>query len=156
MKRKKVITISFTFILILLTAGYALFKVSKSRTFQFFGEIVPRVETNEKVVALTFDDGPTEYTQDVLKTLEEKDVRATFFVMGSELEKEPEIGKEIALARHELANHSYSHQRMWFKSQSFIADEIEKTNTLIREAGYKGDIHFRPPSGKRFLGYHGI
>ncbi|MBP9690792.1 polysaccharide deacetylase family protein [Candidatus Woesebacteria bacterium] len=152
MNRKKKIIISFALIVLLLFTGYGLLQISKSRTFQFFGEIVPRVETNEKVVALTFDDGPTVYTKDVLNTLEEKNIKATFFVMGSELEKKPEIGKTIASEGHELANHSYSHQRMWFKSQSFIADEIEKTNTLIRETGYKGDIHFRPPYGKKILG----
>jgi chitin deacetylase len=125
--------------------------MSKSRTFQFFGEIVSRVETNKKIVALTFDDGPTEYTKDVLNTLEEKNIQATFFVMGSELEKNQEIGETIALAGHELANHTYSHQRMWFKSQAFIADEIEKTNAHIRETGYKGNIHFRPPYGKKLF-----
>lgn len=152
MNRKKVVVITFALILLLLITGYGLFQISKSRTFQFFGEIVPRVETNNKVVALTFDDGPTEYTQDVLKTLQEKDTKATFFVMGSQLEKNPQIGKAISLAGHELGNHSYSHQRMWFKSQSFIADEIEKTNTLIRETGYNGDIHFRPPYSKKIFG----
>jgi peptidoglycan-N-acetylglucosamine deacetylase len=152
MNNRKVIFIAFTFIFILLLAGYGLFQISKSRTFQFFGEIVPRVETNEKVVALTFDDGPTDYTQDVLKTLQKKDVKATFFVMGSELQKKSQIGEAIAYAGHELGNHTYSHQRMWFKSQAFIAEEIEKTNTLIRNTGYKGDIHFRPPYSKKLFG----
>ncbi len=152
MNRKKVIITSFVLILLLLISGYGLFQISKSRTFQFFGEIVPRVETKEKVVALTFDDGPTEYTQDVLNTLKDKNIKATFFVMGSELEKRPHIGEAIAMAGHEIDNHSYSHQRMWFKSQSFIADEIEKTNALIRKTGYKGDIHFRPPNGKKIFG----
>lgn len=149
---KKLLIICFTVIIVVLTSCYSIFQISKSRTFQFFGEIVPRVETNEKIVALTFDDGPTAYTQDVLTTLKEKDTKATFFVIGSELQKNPEIGKAIALAGHELGNHTYSHQRMWFKSQSFIADEIEKTNTLIRETGYKGDIHFRPPYSKKIVG----
>lgn len=142
----------FTLILVFLIAGYSLFQVSRSRTFQFFGEIVPRVETNEKVVALTFDDGPTEYTQDVLKILQEKNVKATFFVIGSELEKKPQIGEAIASAGHELGNHSYSHERMWFKSPSYILNEIESTNKLIQEAGYQGDIHFRPPYGKKLIG----
>jgi peptidoglycan/xylan/chitin deacetylase (PgdA/CDA1 family) len=150
--RKKVIIAPFTLILVFLIAGYSLFQVSRSRTFQFFGEIVPRVETNEKVVALTFDDGPTEYTQDVLKILQEKNVKATFFVIGSELEKKPQIGEAIASAGHELGNHSYSHERMWFKSPSYILNEIESTNKLIQEAGYQGDIHFRPPYGKKLIG----
>jgi chitin deacetylase len=152
MNKQKVIITSCTLILLLLITAYSLFQISKSRTFQFFGEIVPRVETNQKVVALTFDDGPTEYTREVLNTLKEKNIKATFFVMGSELEKRPQIGEAIAMAGHELGNHSYSHQRMWFRSQSFIANEIEKTNTLIRNTGYKGDIYFRPPYSKKLFG----
>lgn len=61
--------------------------IRKSRTFKFFGEIVPRVETSERVVALTFDDGPTGFTQNVLKILDEKNIKATFFVIGGAIEK---------------------------------------------------------------------
>jgi len=152
MNIRKRISILLIAISIFLISGYGLFQISKSRTFQFFGEIVPRVETDKKVVALTFDDGPTEHTRVVLKILQEKDIKATFFVVGSELQKQPQIGEAIVLAGHELGNHTYSHQRMWLKSQSFIAEEIEKTNTLIRNTGYKGDIHFRPPYGKKLFG----
>jgi peptidoglycan/xylan/chitin deacetylase (PgdA/CDA1 family) len=152
MNRKKVLIATLLFTILLLTTGYSLFRISRSRTFQFFGEILPRVETNEKVVAFTFDDGPTEYTNEVLQTLEEKNIKATFFVIGSELDKNPHIGEAIAAAGHELGNHTYSHQRMWFKSQAFIADEIEKTNALIKDTGYQGYIHFRPPYGKKIFG----
>lgn len=152
MKKRNVLFVFAIFFLTILVVGYSLFQISKSRTFQFLGEIVPRVDTNEKVVALTFDDGPTEYTRDVLRTIQEKNVKATFFVTGRELQKKPQIGETIALAGHELGNHSYSHQRMWFKSQAFISEEIEKTNMLIRKTGYKGDIHFRPPYSKKLFG----
>ncbi len=136
----------------LVCTGYSLFLISKSRTFQFFGEIIARVDTNEKIVALTFDDAPTEYTEPILKTLQEKHVKATFFVIGSNLEKYPEIGKDIAQQGHEIGNHSYSHQRMLLKSQSFIDQEIQKTNSLIRQTGYEGEIFFRPPNGKKLFG----
>lgn len=152
MTRRNIILIFLTVIILFLMSGYGLFQLSKSRTFQFFGEIMPRIETNEKVVALTFDDGPSEHTLAVLNILQEKNIKATFFVMGSELQKKPQLGEAIAAAGHELGNHSYSHQRMWLKSQSFLADEIEKTTTLIRSTGYTGDIHFRPPYGKKLFG----
>ena len=71
---------------LLLTGSAVLFQVSKSRSFQFFGQLVSRVNTSEKVVALTFDDGPTQgATDEILKVLEEKKVKATFFVIGAEL-----------------------------------------------------------------------
>lgn len=140
------------FLTLILLSSYALFQLSKSRTFQFFGGLIDHVNTEEKVVALTFDDAPTAYTQTVLDTLSVKNVKATFFMIGSELEKFPQLSKEIYIAGHDLSNHSYSHDRMLFKSQSFIDDEIQKTNKLIRDTGYNGEIFFRPPNGKKLFG----
>jgi peptidoglycan/xylan/chitin deacetylase (PgdA/CDA1 family) len=75
--RKKLL-IAAVFILLAGTA--ALWQVSRSRTFQFFGVIVPRVNTTEKIVALTFDDGPTASgTKEILGVLDEMKVKATFF-----------------------------------------------------------------------------
>ncbi len=139
-------------LIIFAVVGYGLFRISKSRTFQFFGTLVDRVETNQKVVALTFDDAPTSYTDEVLEILQQKQVRATFYAIGQQIEKYPNEASRILAAGHELGNHSYSHQRILLKSQSFIADEIEKTNQLIREAGYEGAITFRPPYGKKLFG----
>lgn len=149
--RKKAIFAICT-VMLFLFAGYTLFLVSKSRTYQFFGTIVSSVDTNEKVVALTFDDAPTEYTEEVLNTLQGKQVKATFYVIGQSLEKLPDTGKRIVSMGHELGNHSYSHQRFYLKSQSFIDKEIQKTNSLIREAGFTGDITFRAPNGKKLFG----
>ena len=127
------------------------YKISDSRKFQLFGEIIHRVDTQQKVVALTFDDGPTKMTQEVLELLKELDVKATFFITGRELEENKEEGEKIVLAGHELGNHSYTHKRMVFKSLLFTKEEIEFTNNLIREVGYQGDIHFRPPYGKKLV-----
>ncbi|MDQ0415957.1 chitin deacetylase [Croceifilum oryzae] len=153
--KKWTIRVTLTFAVLLMIA-YALFQLSKSRTYQLFGELTNRVDTNEKVVALTLDDGPTEKTDEVLKVLKEADVKATFFVTGAELKQHPEEGKKIAQAGHELGNHSYSHTRMVLKSPSFIKDEIEKTDQLIRDTGYQKEILFRPPNGKKlvFLPYY--
>ena len=128
------------------------FQISKSRTFQFFGEIVPRIDTRQKVVALTFDDGPTPgVTEEVLSILNEAGVKATFFVIGADLERNLEEGRRIVAAGHELGNHTYSHERMVLKTPSFIESEIERTDQLIRQAGYQSAIHFRPPFGKKLI-----
>lgn len=131
---------------------FGVYKISKSRSFQFFGDITNRVNTEERVVALTFDDGPTEYTNTVLDILEEKNVSATFYVTGSELAQHSDIGAAIVEAGHDLGNHSYSHSRFLLKSQQFINYEIQKTNELIRQAGFDGTITFRPPYGKKLFG----
>ncbi len=149
--RKYAIVIGLS-ILLLLTSAYALFEISKSRTFQFFGGITSRVETDKKVVALTFDDAPTDYSNEVLKIVKQQDVKATFYMIGSETEKHPKEAKAIADAGMELGNHSFSHDRFYLKSQGFIDEEIQKTNRLIRETGYQGEITFRPPNGKKLFG----
>lgn len=78
--------------------------------------------------------------------------KATFFLIGSELEKNREAGQLIAKAGHQIGNHTFSHQRMVFKKPSFIREEIEKTNQLILETGYEGEIDFWPPNGKKLIG----
>lgn len=149
---KKFIIYILLSVCILIGCGYGLLQVSKSRTFQFFGSIVSRVDTEEKVIALTFDDGPESYTNEILSVLKNKQVKATFYVIGERLQENLEIGKRITDEGHELGNHSYTHQRFLFKSQSFIDSEIQRTNQLIRETGYGGAITFRPPYGKKLFG----
>lgn len=135
-----------------LCGAAVLWQLSKSRTFQFFGVIVPRVETQRKLVALTFDDGPTrDKTAEVLRLLRERNVRATFFVTGGELEQNMDAARDIVAAGHELGNHSYSHGRMAFVTPSHVRREVERTDELIRAAGHAGEIHFRPPYGKKLL-----
>ena len=148
---KKIIIILVTLSAIVFVISFVGLQISNSRSFQFFGGLIERVDTQEKVVALTFDDGPTEKTDEILELLEGLDVKATFFVTGRELEQHKQEGENIILAGHELGNHSYSHKRMILKSPSFIRKEIELTNQLIREAGHQGNIHFRPPNGKKLI-----
>ncbi len=125
---------------------FGAWKLSRSRTLQLFGEIVPRVETSQKVIAITFDDGPTpEATERVLAILGQRQVKATFFLIGAEMEQNPDLTRKIASLGHELGNHSYSHKHMVLKSPAFIRDEVERTDQLIRDSGYAGTIHFRPP-----------
>ena len=134
----------------LLAVAVGTFRLSKARTWQLFGEIVPRVETDRKVVALTFDDGPTDASVDQI--LASVDVPATFFVIGAEVETHPRATAKLVARGFELGNHSWSHERIWFKSQSSIAREIERTDSLIRAAGYKGPVHFRAPYCKKLVG----
>ncbi len=130
----------------------ALWNLSKSETYQVFGEIIPRVQTEEKLVALTFDDGPTQAALDeLLPKLQARGVKATFFLTGNELQRRPDLGKKLVEAGHELGNHSYSHSRMAFKTAGFIKEELRKTDELIRDAGYTRTIHFRPPYGTKLL-----
>lgn len=140
-----------TVVVLLVLAGcaYGTFTLMNSRTYQLFGDIVSRVDTGEKLVALTFDDGPTDRTPEVLRVLAEADVPATFYVEGDQLRDLPEFGRQIVAAGHELGNHTASHRRMVFVGTDTVRREIETTDAAIRDVGYEGPITFRPPYGKK-------
>ena len=132
-----------------LPAAWAL---SRSRSFQLMGDTVRRVETEDRVVALTFDDGPTERGGTaILDLLANEGVPATFFITGSELESTPGIGRRMITEGHELGNHTYSHNRMIGRSLAMVQDEVERTDAAIRELGQEGAIHFRAPFSHKLL-----
>ncbi|MEX2177848.1 MAG: polysaccharide deacetylase family protein [Gemmatimonadaceae bacterium] len=138
---------------VLFAVAVGLRALAKSPVYQLFGGIVPRVQTTDSIVALTFDDGPTVAVRDtLLATLALRGVHATFFVVGSALAGAPELGNALHEAGHELGNHTYTHRRMVPVRQGTIAFEIERTDSLIRAAGHDGAIHFRPPYGYKLLG----
>lgn len=127
-------------------------RLARSRTFQLFGTIVPRVETSEPRVALTFDDGPSAAVIDtLLAMLEARDVNATFFVTGQEMAAEPAAARRLVAAGHQLGNHTYTHQRMIFVRPRTVRREIAQTDSLIRAAGFDGTIPFRPPYGYKLI-----
>jgi peptidoglycan-N-acetylglucosamine deacetylase len=130
----------------------ALNKLIYSPKIQLLGKFVTHVNTKEKVVALTYDDGPNPPDTDrLLDVLEQLQVKATFFVIGKQVEQYPETVKLMLNQGHELGNHSYSHPKMLWKSPKFIRSEIQETDRLLREVGVAGNIHFRPPYGLKFV-----
>ncbi|QPA53261.1 polysaccharide deacetylase family protein [Lysinibacillus sphaericus] len=138
--------------LIILTLAFFSYKLMNARNYQLFGNLTSHVETNNKVVALTFDDGPSKNSDAILSLLDEYQVKATFFLIGKDIEDQPEEARKIAEAGHQIGNHTYSHKRMVLKSPSFIKHEIEKTDDLIADIGYTKSIVVRPPYGKKLFG----
>ncbi|GAA0630585.1 polysaccharide deacetylase family protein [Kutzneria viridogrisea] len=149
--RRLLIVLGVLLVLLPLSA-FGLLRLASARTFQFFGGLTSRVDTAEKVLALTFDDGPDPVgAQPMLDTLASRGVHGTFYLIGRDLAAHPELGRAIAQAGHEIGNHTYSHQRMVLVSPQFVAEEVERTDELIRRTGYTGEITFRPPNGKKLL-----
>jgi peptidoglycan-N-acetylglucosamine deacetylase len=144
--------------LLLALAAFALltfvtWRISKARCFQLVGELVCRVETTEKIVALSFDDGPTpEGVDAVLKELEPRGIKATFFLIGNRMEKWPGQARRLVDAGHEVGNHSYTHSRMLGKLPSTYDSEIARTDRLLKAEGVTNPNLFRPPFGKRLIG----
>ena len=99
------------------------------------------------LVALTFDDGPGQYTDKLLDCLEENGAKATFYMLGQNVEKYPDIVKRMHDLGMELSNHTYDHKDLTKLTQSQITEEIEKTNTLIENAAGVLPDTLRPPGG---------
>ena len=127
--------------------------LARSRTWQVAGALAARVDTDSPFVALTFDDGPTpEFTEEVLRVLSANNVKATFFLTGNEITRNPQQARAIGSAGHEVGNHTWSHARMIGRTGTTMRHEIERTDEAIRSAGYGGPILFRPPYGIKLVG----
>lgn len=152
MNRKRWIRWAVGTPLVVLGLLVGLWQLSRSWTYQLFGELYPRVETSEKVVALTFDDGPRPgQTEEILGILKRHGVRASFFMVGRNIERNPELAARVLAEGHQLGNHSYSHHRLVLKSPSYVQEEIDKTDALLRGLGVQGEIYFRAPHGKKLV-----
>ena len=150
--RSRVLRVGVSLVIALVITGIATWKFIDARTVQTFGEIVPRVEVTDSLVALTFDDGPLPgKTGSILAALDSADVRATFFLIGEAIERNPAEARAIVSAGHEIGNHSFSHPRMVALSLSEIRNEIARTDEQIRALDYDRPIHFRSPYGKKFV-----
>lgn len=102
----------------------------------------------EKKIALTFDDGPSEFTLQVLELLKKYNAKATFFCIGKNIEKHPEIIQKVVEEGHLVGNHSYSHSKFFdFYNARQIKEEIEKTDALLEKFTSKKINFFRPPYG---------
>jgi peptidoglycan/xylan/chitin deacetylase (PgdA/CDA1 family) len=108
-----------------------------------FFRLLWRFSTYEPVVYLTFDDGPNDSTTaDILKILEREKVKGTFFCIGNNVVKNPEVFQEIIDKGHRVGNHSMSHVNGWKVMKNKYLKDIEKADEII-----KSNL-FRPPYGK--------
>ena len=102
----------------------------------------------EQNIAITFDDGPSPNTLLVLDLLKKYEVKATFFCIGKNIEKHPELLTKIIQKGHIVGNHSFSHSRFFdFFRKKRVLQEIENTNELIQKITGKKVRFFRPPYG---------
>jgi len=99
--------------------------------------------------ALTFDDGPHEgYTARLLKVLSEKDVKATFFIVGTQGLKLPELLRDISKQGHELESHTMTHPNLKNLTSENIKKELSGTQNLIKIITGRDSLYFRPPGGQ--------
>lgn len=96
------------------------------------------IDPKQKVLALTFDDGPSKYTDKIINLLKKYDITATFFVLGNKVSLYEDTLKKMLKEGHEIGNHSYNHKLMSTLSEDEIKEQIQKTQDIIYEKlGYK-------------------
>jgi peptidoglycan/xylan/chitin deacetylase (PgdA/CDA1 family) len=124
---------------------------------RWFGPVVTRFRTQKKAVWLTIDDGPhPEDTPQFLKLLKKHNAQATFFVIGRQVQKYPELARAILHGGHTLANHTQTHPVLFFWSfpETRLAREIDQCNKALREATGEQPTRFRAPAGMANLFLH--
>ncbi|MDR6549085.1 polysaccharide deacetylase family protein [Paenibacillus qinlingensis] len=108
--------------------------------------IIKQVSTTQKAIAFTFDDGPNpEYTPQLLDIFEEVSGRATFFMMGKQMELYPETALDVHIRKHEIGNHTYSHPFMTQISLEACEQELLDTDRLITQVTGSRPVVMRPP-----------
>lgn len=118
----------------------------------FFGLVKRNVQTSRRVVAFTFDDGPSvKYTTRILDILKENGARGTFFVTGANAERNPELIRRMIREGHQIGNHTWSHYFLFTKGGSVREDEIMKTHALIKDIAAVEMKYFRAPYEYRDL-----
>jgi peptidoglycan/xylan/chitin deacetylase (PgdA/CDA1 family) len=106
------------------------------------------VPTDQPLLSLTFDDGPDPlFTPRILDALAAAGARATFFVMGTMLERHPDLGRRIVEEGHEVGNHTWSHENLTFLDADGIRDQIERAQQAIIATVGVTPVWFRPPRG---------
>ncbi|WJV28346.1 polysaccharide deacetylase family protein [Rossellomorea sp. AcN35-11] len=111
------------------------------------GERKP-LDPNGKYVALTFDDGPSpKVTPDILKTLKEHYAKATFFMLGSQVDFYPDLAKKVSEDGHEIANHTLHHRDLSQLGQEQIEHQIKESEKIITKATGQENLLIRPPYG---------
>jgi len=117
--------------------------------YSLFIKSICKIKTNEKIVFLTFDDGPSEdYTPIILDTLKEYNTEATFFCIGQNIQKNKELFKRIHTEGHVIGNHTYSHNvKFTYSSEEKVTLEITKCSNIIADITGEMPKLFRPPYG---------
>ncbi len=136
---KKTVAFFTTFVLLLVPIRiYA----AQSRTI-FHSE-----DCDDKMIALTFDDGPhPRYTKQILDILEKYGVKATFFFVGQNIDYYPDAARAVVEAGHEIGNHTYTHNRVKRMTEDEVLNEMTRCDDVIYSLGEYQTVLFRPPEG---------
>lgn len=116
---------------------------------KIFNNLVWDIPNSDKKIYLTFDDGPIpEVTEWVLELLKSEDIKATFFCIGDNIKKHPEIYKRILAEGHQTGNHTFNHLNGWKTNTNYYIDNFKLCETEHLKLNTEHSFLFRPPYGK--------
>jgi peptidoglycan/xylan/chitin deacetylase (PgdA/CDA1 family) len=124
----------------------------RGRSSALFGPSVWRGDPGRAAIALTFDDGPSESTPDLLRVLAGHGARATFFQCGMHARRLPGIARQVAAAGHEIGNHGDTHAPFYLRSPQTIYAQLARAQEAIAAATGVTPRLFRAPYGCRWFG----
>lgn len=116
---------------------------------KIFNNLVWEIPNSDKKIYLTFDDGPIpEVTEWVLNILKSKDIKATFFCIGDNMKKHPEVYKRILAEGHQTGNHTFNHLNGWKTETNHYIENLKLCETEYLKLNTEHSFLFRPPYGK--------
>lgn len=124
----------------------------RGRSSEMFGNSVWRGPADRRAIALTFDDGPSESTPELLDVLDAHGARATFFVCGANVNRLPALVRDTAVRGHEIGNHSDTHPLLCAVTPAGVRNEIARAQEKIIAATGVTPRWFRAPYGVRWFG----
>ena len=133
-------------------ASAALAYAVRGRSATLLADSVYHGTRSRPAIALTFDDGPSESTPELLELLNRLGVHATFFQCGANVRRLPGVARQVIAAGHEIGNHSDTHPRLYLRSSSFIYRELAAAGETIEQATGAQPRLFRAPYGARWFG----
>lgn len=120
------------------------------RNSWIFGHALNRLPGTERLVSITFDDGPNpEATPRILDALADMHTRATFFVLGRHADRWPALVKRMADEGHQIGNHGYYHRKLHRRTPAYVRDDLTRGVDAIERACGVRPRHFRAPHGFR-------
>jgi peptidoglycan/xylan/chitin deacetylase (PgdA/CDA1 family) len=144
----KKIFFSLSFVLIGLVIFFVWFSLFFDEVLFVRKNTIYHVDTPLKMVALTFDDGPSlEWTPKILAVLKENNVKATFFMLGKHVKAYPQIARMVVDQGSEVGNHTYNHMIIVNSGFVKLAKEIKDTEDAIKKATGVTPVLMRPPKG---------
>jgi peptidoglycan/xylan/chitin deacetylase (PgdA/CDA1 family) len=124
----------------------------RGRSSAVFAPSVWHGPRDRRALALTFDDGPSEATPEILEVLARHNAAATFFPCGANVERLPEISRSVADAGHEIGNHSHTHPYLFRQSPRAIERDLRRAQETIQSCAGIRPVWFRAPYGVRWFG----